>query len=208
MSIALALILGLGAPGPLLQDEAKPPAQEPAPAPAPQEPAPGDAHPFFDFDHLEAAPRIGLISFSEDFEADPELSFGIYARAPLPWLSRDLFGLATDEFGGFLEFTLSSIDREVDPPLDEPDGTLFFVTAGLDFNLYRDQTVMAQAQLGLQFGHFGGVTDTDDGVAILIGVLGGLEVAEGVSITLNPQAGLSDAGDHVFFVHLGVQFAF
>lgn len=188
-------------PAPPQQEEPKPQAQ---PEPAVQEPE-GTA--FINLDRLEVAPRVGLAAFSEDFEADPEFAFGILARAPLPWLSRDLFGLEADDFGAYLDFTVTSIDRDIDL-LEDPDGTLFFAGAGLDFAFLQDDTWLAQIAAGLQYGNFGGVTDLDDGVALLLGLTGGVQVSEGIRVTLAPQIAFGNGGDQVYFVHLGVQIAF
>lgn len=185
------------------QEEAKPPQQPPAP-PEAQEAA---GTPFLDFDRLEATPRLGLVFFSDDFEADPEFAAGVQLRAPLPWLSRDVFGLESDDFGLFVDFTVSSIERDIDI-LEDPDGTLFFASLGFDFTFARDDTWLGQAQLGIQFGDFGGVTDLDDGVALLVGAVGGVQFSEGLWATVTPQVGFGDSGDRVYFLQFGVQILF
>ncbi len=185
--------------------------QEPAPAaerPAAPQGAQATEYKLLDFDHLEGSARLGFLFFSDDFESDPAVAGGLQFRAPMPLLSRGLLGMNSDDIGAFLEITISGMDRDIDPPLEDPKGTLLFISGGLDWTFYRDPTFLAMAQVGLQFGHFGGVTDTDDGVALLIGAVGGLQVTNGVWVTLTPQAGLADAGDHIFFLHLGVQIGF
>lgn len=192
----------------MLYQEPAPAVQEPPAAPVAPREAQATEYKLLDFDHLEGAARIGFLFFSDDFEADSEVAGGLQFRAPSPLLSRGLFGMASDDIGAFLEITVSGMDRDVDPPLDEPDGTLLFITGGLDWTLLRDETFRVAAQGGLQFGHFGGITDTDDGVALLIGAVGAVQVTNGLWVTLTPQAAFADAGDNIFFLHLGLQVEF
>lgn len=186
----------------------EPPAQEPpAQQPPADPPQAEDASLLLDFDRLEGNFRVGLTAFSEDFESDPQLAVSALFRAPSPWLSRDFLGLEGDDFGAFAELRISRIDRDVDF-LDKTSGTLVFIAAGLDFTLVRDEEFLGMLQMGLQYGWYGGVDDTDDGVALLFGAVAGYQVSEGVWLTLNPQAAIADAGDHLFFLDVGVQVGF
>lgn len=132
---------------------------------------------------------------------------GILPRAPSPWVSQDLVGLAADDIGFYVDLTISRIDRDLDF-LEENDGTLVFVGAGTDIMLVRDDTWQAAFQAGLQYGWFGGVDETDEGIAVALGLLGGVQVATSFWITVNPQIAFADAGDQVYFLHLGANIAF
>ena len=190
------------------------PWEMPAP-PADQEDFPGGTVPspacenlLVDFERLTLTPRLGMLVFSDDFEADPSVSFGILARAPMPWFSQDVMGLETNDFGAFAEITLSSIDRDITPKPSSPDGAIFFLGVGIDYVLGRDETSFLVAQLELQYGSYGGVSGLDDGVALLPGIMGGIDLGNGFSITYDAQLAFADAGDHIFFNQVGLLFRF
>jgi hypothetical protein len=192
-----------------LQEPVKAQQEKPPPPPTLQEEEEGPASDLLDLTRLEAPIRLGFLFFSEDFEADPEFAASILVRAPSPWLSRDLLGLTRDDFGAWLEVTVSAIDRDgVEPDLDDPDGTLVFVALGLDYTIHRDDEWLLMTHAGAQFGWFGGVDDTDDGVAALLGFTGGHQVAQGIWATLTPQVAFADAGDRIFFLQLGAHIVF
>jgi hypothetical protein len=199
-AVAVCIFLGQSAPA---QEPSTPP--EPPPTPAQDEEGAPD---LLDFDRLEGSVRLGFIAFSEGFESKPQFAASLLARAPSPWLSRDLLGLESDAVGAFLEMTFSRIDRDLDPAFDHTDGTTFFVGLGLDYTIVRDGSWMAAAQLGLQYGFFGNVDDTHDGVALLMGLMGNYQISQGIWATLSPQAAIADAGDRLYFFHFGVLFAF
>lgn len=201
MNVLVAFTLAAG-----LQAQEAPTPQEPPPGPSLGEEGPGQD--FLDLGRMELGLRFGLLAFSEDFESDPQLASSLFLRAPSPWLSRDVFGLEEDDLGAFLMLTVSRIDREVDPEFEHPEGNLVFAALGLDCTFARGEIFLAQAQLGFQYGYYGDVSDTENGVAILLGLLGGIRVAEDAQITLNPQVGISDAGDQLYFVQLGFQIGF
>jgi hypothetical protein len=183
--------------------------QEPgAPAPKPEaEPAAPEGEGEVFADLFEVGVHIGAVVFSGDFEADPEFSAGITGRAALPWFSKTLLGMEDRAaFGLFVDLTVSAISRDI-PVLEEPDGTLIFFTIGLDYSVYRDETFVVRPQMGLQFGHFGGVTDLDNGLAFVLGVEGGVTFAEGFRAVFIPQLAIGD-GDTVFFLNLGVVYSF
>lgn len=192
MTLVTIALLGLFCQDPAPQEEPAPAAKE---APAFQEPG---------TDRAELCPRLGFVLFSEDFEADPEVAGSLFVRASMPWLSLELGGAADDTWGGFAELTFTSIDRELTPPVPEPDGSLFFVSAGLDYKLYGDDRWMVRAEAGVQYGRFGDVTDLDDGFALRLGVNAGWRVAENIWITVDPHGGFGDGGDHILFLMAGV----
>ena len=184
------------------QDEPKPDA--PAAGQAQEEPL----NDIVDFEHIELQILGGVLVFGSDFDSDPKAMASLLARAPLPLLSRDLFGLETDDFGGFLQVGISAIDRETDPVAEDPDGILFFAALGLDFTAYQDEMFLVRPQVGIQFAYLGGVTETDNGVGLLLGVQGGVLVTDNIWITANPQLGIGDGGDLLFFAQIGVNIAF
>lgn len=104
--------------------------------------------------------------------------------------------------------TFSRIDRDLDPAFDNTDGTTFFLGLGLDYTIVRDERWLATAQLGLQYGFFGNVDDTNDGVALLMGLTGNYQIASGLWATFSPQVAFADAGDRLYFFHFGVHLAF
>lgn len=214
-------VCGAPAPG---GDDPSPPADglwtaplswlEATPEPAKQG---SDPDALVDFGHVEGAVRAALLVFSDDFEADPEPGFGIFLRAPMPWSSLqpdgwtgkvDVDGWNEGYLGVWFEFIVSSIDRSFEPPLETPDGAIFFLGLGIDYTFYRDDTWQLMFKLGLQYGNFGSVTDLVDGGAVTVGVTLGVQASEGLWITWTPEVALADAGDHIIFNHLGILYKF
>lgn len=62
--------------------------------------------------------------------------------------------------------------------------------------------------MGVQLGFFDGVTDLHDGVALLVGFAGGVELAEGVTLAYMPHRAIADAGDSILFNSVGLQLRF
>ncbi len=181
-------------------------AQEQAP-PKPDTEPPAQDSGAADLGPIQVLPHLGFLFFSEDFEADPELVVGIGARASLPSFSRDYLGFEDDAVGVFLDLSFSSIDRDV-PLLDDTKGNLVFFTAGFDVRLYHDEDWTAYVQAAGQYGHFGGVDDTEAGFAALLGLSGSLNIGPQLEIVLNPQMAIGNAGDQIYFLHLGLQIEF
>lgn len=206
LSIAAALALGEGG---ALSGLPRSLAQAEQPQPRPQEAAPpaGGEHDVFEFGRVQGNAELGFIAFSEDFESDPQFTAGIGARVDWVWMSRDVLGFDQDRLGLFADLAFSRIERDVDF-LEDDSGTLIFFTLGTDLNAYEDETWVLRGQLGLQFGHFGGVDETDNGVAGVVGIDAGVKVAENFAIGFNPQIAFGNAGDQVYFFNFGVQYRF
>ncbi len=164
--------------------------------------------PVLDFDRLEAGARFGWLRFSADFEADSELTAGALFRIPSPWLSRSVFGFESDDIAAFLDFTGSRLERDADTVAEDSDATIYFAGFGVDWTFARSDVVAASAQLGLQYGWFGGVDDTEDGVALLAGLAGSIRISDSLRFSANPQVSVADAGDRVYFLHLGLHLEF
>ncbi len=185
-------------------------AQSEQPQPRPQEATPpgeGAAHDFFEFGRVQAAARLGFTAFSEDFESDPQFLAGIGARVDWVWMSRDVFGFDQDRIGLFADLSFSRLERDLDF-IDDDSGLLIFLGFGADANVYEDETWIFRGQAGIQFGHFGGVDETDNGVAGILGIDAGVKVAENMAILFNPQVAFGHAGDQVYFINFGFQYRF
>ncbi len=208
LAAALALALPVGE-GDVPSGLPRSLAQEEQPQPRPQEPAPaaGDAHDVFDFGRVQAAARIGFIAFSTDFESDPQFVAGLGARVDWLWMSRDVLGFDRDAIGLYADLSFSRIDRDLDF-LDEHAGTCVFFGFGVDFTAFEDETFFIRGQAGLQFGYFGGVDETDSGVAGVLGLDAGVKVAENMAIVFNPQIAFGNGGDQVYFINFGFQYRF
>jgi len=183
--------------------EPAPPAPKPAAPPAAPAAQEGPGEPFAQ--SFEVAVHFGMAAFSSEFEADPEFAAGVSVRFALPWFSKTVVSLDEASIGMFIDFTFSSISRDI-PTLKEQDGTLIFFTVGLDFDAYKDETWVIRPQLGLQYGNFGGVTDLDNGIALLLGVEVGIRLSDQFRLFVNPQVGIGE--DMVFFLPLGVGISF
>ncbi len=162
---------------------------------------------FLDFKRMEFEPRLSLLIFGGDAEADPELGGGVLVRAPMPWLSPRSKEKG-EYFGLFVEFTISRMDRDLDPPPSDTSGTIFFAGAGVDYTFVRGRNGLVMAQLGFEYGNFGGISDTDDGVALLLGGVGGLRLWGQLWATYNPQFHLAFTGDWIMFNSLGILLRF
>jgi hypothetical protein len=165
------------------------------------------SRPVVDVEWLEVGARAGFAVFSEDFETDPAPSLALAARAPMPWLS-PASSPDGEWFGAFVQVALAPVEREVEPGLEEPDGTAWFFTAGLDFTLVRDGTWLLMLQAGPQYQAYGGISDLDDGFAAQVGARAGLDLSRGVSLTFSPDLAFGNAGDRVTFLYLGVLIDF
>ena len=162
----------------------------------------------FDFDHAEIGADFSLLFYSSDFKAKTNFGGTLLARAPSPWFSRDLLGLDHDDFGAFFQLTVGGLDRNKLDNLDQSSGTTVFVSLGADYTIYRDATFLAMADLGIQYGYFGGVTDVHNGVALLLGLRGGVQVTDHVWFMLSPEITIGNSASKVFFVQIGVQYSF
>ena len=198
----------LGLPRSLSQEPktepAKPTQEQAQPKPQGQETSGSE---FLDLHRAELGVHVGVLAFASDYESSAQFGGGVLLRAPMPWFSRDVCGMEKDNFGLFLDLTVASIKRDIDI-LEKKSGTLLFVALGMDCNFYEDETFRFQAQLAIQYGYFGGVTDLHNGFAPLIGLAGRINVDKGIGITFNPQFGLGDSGDFVFFLNVGAQIDF
>ncbi len=85
---------------------------------------------------------------------------------------------------------------------------LVFAALGLDYTMYQDEDFLARAQVGIQYGYFGGVTETDNGVGLLLGLQGGVAISEQMWLSVNPQLGIGGGGDILFFGQVGLNIAF
>ena len=163
--------------------------------------------PVVDVEWLEVGARAGFAVFSDDFQTDPAPSLALAARAPMPWLS-PASAPDAEWFGVFAQVALAPVEREVNPGVEDPDGTAWFFTAGLDFTLVRDGTWLLMLQAGPQYQAYGGISDLDDGFAAQAGARAGLDLSRGFSLTLSPEVAFGNAGDRVAFIYLGVLIDF
>lgn len=163
---------------------------------------------FLDLRKVDVEPHASMLLFSEDFHADPALGGGLSIHFPMPWLSRKVFGLSHDDFGLFIDGTAATMERDLIPEVEEPDGMAFFLGAGLDYALLKGETFQVAARLGVQYGNFGGISDSDDGIAALPGLSAGLRLGPSLTLSYRFEWGLADAGDGIMFHSLGFRVAF
>ena len=157
---------------------------------------------FVDLGRMEGEAWAGMLMYSEDFESDSMPAGGIAFRAPSPWLSS-----GSKDFGFFVQITGGQVDRDLIQAKD-PSGSVFFFGLGVDYALVDDAPWKVRGQLGIQYEHFGGVTELHDGFALIVGLAGSLDIASGVRIGVTPQWYIADAGDWVSAVHFGLSFQF
>ena len=163
---------------------------------------------FLDTESLAVGIRMAFVSFTSDFDTDNTVAGSLLLRAPSPWLSRGLLSMDRDDVGLFTELTVTGIDRQGVPNSETPDGTILFLTLGFDYQLVCDASSSLTVQAGGQYANFGGVTDTQDGVGLLIGLNGSWKVSDGLAAFLSPQMAFGNADDRIFFIHVGVRIEF
>jgi hypothetical protein len=150
--------------------------------------------------------HLGMLGFSSDYKANPEVCGGVEFRMPSPALSH-LVGREDDRLALFVDVTGSGIDRDIEATKDT-SGVLFFATAGMDVVLLRTPWFESQAQVAVQYGHFGGVTRLDDGVALLLGLRGGIPLGSAIQLTVTPQVAFGNAGSRLYFLSAGLDLRF
>lgn len=190
-------------PRSLSQDEAP---QRPTTLQPQQPQEPNDDQDMIDLKAGSVDIHAGILTFSSKFKAHVQPVGGVELRAPSPLLS-GIVSSEPDRIGFLLDLEGSSVKRNLSG-LSKDSGGLFFATAALDGTFYRDDDFQAQVEAGIQYGYFGGVTGLKNGVAGLVGLRGALWVAEGVWITLNPQATFAKASNHILFLSFGVDIGF
>ncbi len=185
-------------PLPMLQEKAKKPKVQKAVK------EPSYTGPFLDFDNTELCPFVGAVMFSSAFEADPSFAAGLLVRVPAPGLP------LSEQFGIFIEGLFSSLSRDLPSYYGSPDGSIFLIGGGLDYEFLPGGSVTLKGQLGAIFTSFGGVDGVDSGPGMMLGAaLGYTWPQKKYRITLgyNPQWA-SDGSDWMMFHLLGVSIGF
>ena len=199
---------------PALRDEEPAPAkraaqeaekQEP-PVPAPRE-ARQDETPSIDFSWLELYPRIGIAAFGSKYHVSPSACFGVAARAPMPWLSPSS-NPHGEYFGLFAELDVSVIKRDIFPKLDKASGPILMVGFGVDYTIYRSESWLLMVEAGVHYVHFGGITDLTNGMTPMFGLIGGISVSRGLSLSLSPEIEYPKTGDYIMMMTLGLVWEF
>lgn len=162
---------------------------------------------FIDLSRLELEGRAAFLIFSGDFDADPEAGGGLMARAPLPWFSR-LLGMAKDDVGLFVDLTASTVSRDFDPEPEDPDGSVFLATIGLDYSFVRNATWVVRGLIGIQYSDFGDVTGLDSGTGLLVGAAASISLGKGFWLSYTPEMSFGDSGDWIFINNLGLAIDF
>ena len=156
--------------------------------------------PLFDFDRLELTPFVGMVLYSSEWEADPALCYGVRAQVPTPGIMEDL--------GAYVQISVSELDRDI-PTLAQQDDRVFFASIGADYTILDGGgRFRAHAQTALLYGNFGAVSETNDGISLVLGVLAEWRITKSVSISYNPQFALADDSEWLFFHHLGITIPF
>ncbi len=135
---------------------------------------PTESRPFIDFRHSEVELFFGVAVYSSDFEADPGLALGLLGRVPIPGILERL-GVYAEIFG-------SGIRRDL-PDEDRGTGIDMLLGAGLDYGIYEGERFLVRVGLGLMYGFFLDVPQTDDGLAGSAGATFGVRITEKLWIT-------------------------
>ncbi|HEX7902094.1 MAG TPA: hypothetical protein VF950_30320 [Planctomycetota bacterium] len=173
--------------------------------PIPAKPEPCGA--LIDLRRLEVDLLAGAMVYSGDFESDPQALGLVYLRAPLPWLSRYVLGFECDVLGAFAQAGAGSIDRDLEPLPDQPDGTVGLAAVGMEASLVPEDAWRLRIQGGLDYVHFGDVDGVDSGAGLLLGINAGAALSDRVWISLLPQAHFGGE-DAIFTLSAGLSIRF
>jgi hypothetical protein len=158
----------------------------------------------FDFSRIELNALAGLVAYSSDFDADPELGAGVYVRVPAPGLFYPL-----PEIGVFAEVIVSRLEREPFYSIPVTKDEIIFGAIGLDYPFHLDKNLLVAGQIGLMYSDFGDVSHTSEGLALMAGAVVGWHVSHGFWLNMNPQLAYApDTDDFVGFLFAGFQMEF
>jgi len=160
-----------------------------------------------DFSWLELYPRVGMAAFSSRYHVNPSACFGVAARAPVPWLSPSS-NPNGEYFGFFAELDVSVIKRTIFPKLDKPSGPIFMIGAGVDYTIYRNESWLLMVEAGVHYVNFGGITDLTNGLTPMFGLIAGISVSRGMSLSISPEIEYPKTGDYIMMMTLGLVWEF
>ncbi len=163
---------------------------------------------FLDLNWLELQVRVGLGVFSEDYRIDPSPFIGLATHAPIPLLS-PASDPAGEYFGLFVDLTLfPSVERTLDPAPDNNSGMILLMGFGLDFTFVRNQTLYLALQAGGQYAWYGGIEGLQNGIQPLGGLMFGVHLGSGMTLTTSLAASFGNAGDSILTASLGLIIEF
>jgi hypothetical protein len=181
--------------------------QEP-PSPAPRGAKPqGEETPSIDFSWLELYPRLGIAAFGSKYHVNPSACFGVAARAPMPWLSPSS-NPHGEYFGLFAELDVSVIKRDIFPKLEKDGGPIFMIGFGVDYTIFRNESWLLMVEAGVHYVNFGGITDLTNGLTPMFGLITGISVSRGLSLSLSPEIEYPKTGDYIMMLTLGLVWEF
>jgi hypothetical protein len=164
--------------------------------------------PWIDFDWLELHPRVGLAMFTSDYRISPTPFVSVLAHVPVPLLSLGS-SPGAEWFGIYLEADIiPSVTRDLNPAPDHSSGMIVFMSLGLDFTLIRDQSLYLVLQVGVQYAHYGGIADLNNGMAPVVGLAGGVYLGKGLTLTLGSQVIQGDSSSRIYLNSLGLMIEF
>jgi hypothetical protein len=178
----------------------------------PQRPAAGQAQPevdkpdLFDFEGSYINGHGGYLFYSHTFNDSGSASGGVLFDVPSPLISKT-FGSDPHRVGFFVDLTVAGLHRDI-VTTQKTSGTTLFVSFGPDVYIYHDESIRAQIQGGGQYGYFGGVTKVTNGFAGMVGLRGAVSLAQGVWVSVNPQAAFASGGNDAFFLNFGLDIDF
>ena len=162
-------------------------------------------HPFFDFDHVSVSTLFGMISYSNEFDADPEPAVGAIFRTPLPYLSAEMFGLEPGDLGLYAEIAATRIERDSPLPVTEEAGSPTIFGIGLEYTPERSESLFLSFQLGAHYTHFGDVDGLDDGFGLNVGLATGVPLGSGWNLFVMPQVLFGQGGDRLYAGFIGFE---
>ncbi len=180
--------------------------QEP-PVPAPRDAKVQEESPTIDWSWLEIYPRLGMAAFSSKYHIKPSVCLGVAIRAPMPWLSPDS-NPHGEYFGVFAELDLSVVKRDIFPKLDHDSGPIFMLGFGIDYTIYRSETWLLMVEAGAHYVNFMGITDLRSGLTPMFGLVTGITVSRGVSLSLSPEIEYPKTGDYIMMMTVGLVWEF
>jgi hypothetical protein len=154
--------------------------------------------PFIDFDKFEAGGFVGVVAFSSDFEADPDIIGGITARVPVPGLPGD--------WGIWASIDAAGMTRDIPFFYSNKSGTWYSGNIGLDYTFTNGDIWLLRAQAGVTYNYWNGLQSLDNNFAATVGLDIGfywIKFNHRTTVNLNPQISFNGSN---WYAILGIEF--
>lgn len=159
--------------------------------------------PVIDFDKWEIGGFLGMVAYSDDFEADPDYVMGITSRIPIP-------ALPLGEWGVWGQLMFGHIRRDIPFYYPKSHGEWYGIMAGGDYTFLRTDLLFLRAQAGVMYAHWNDIHALDNGAGVIVGAEFGffwIKHYSRASLTINPQLNF-DGDNWIGLINFGFSYDF